>query len=64
MSNYSQHAAGKAADSEDSSDRIQELKQALALAVKLVEDDVIRVRPSEREQLMEALATWNRVLAG
>jgi hypothetical protein len=37
--------------------------EALRLAVDLVERDVIRVRPSDREELMSALSVWNAALA-
>lgn len=40
-----------------------ELLEALRLAVKLVNDDVIRVRDTERETLLDALSAWNCAIA-
>lgn len=40
-----------------------DMYEALASAIDLVERDVIRVRPSEREELMSALEAWNTALA-
>jgi hypothetical protein len=36
---------------------------ALRLAVDMVERDVIRVRPSDRDELLSALSVWNAALA-
>lgn len=47
----------------DQSSDVSSLVEALERAVRLVERDVIRVRPSDREELMDALAQWNEALA-
>lgn len=40
-----------------------ELLEALKRAVRLVDCDVIRVRPSDKHELLEALELWNKVIA-
>lgn len=40
-----------------------DMYEALKLAVDLVERDVIRVRPSEYEELIAALEAWNLALS-
>lgn len=39
-----------------------ELLEAVELVVSLVEDGTIRVRPTERDKLLDALNMWNDVL--
>lgn len=39
------------------------LRMALSQVVTLVERDVIRVRPSDKHQLIDALADWNLALS-
>lgn len=42
--------------------QVAELAESLELAVDLVDRDVIRVRPSDKGELIEALTTWNTAL--
>ena len=42
---------------------IQTLKAAIKTGVDLVHSDVIRVRPSERQKLIDALTDWHSALA-
>lgn len=44
-------------------DHAQDLLKAVKAAVDLVERDVIRVRPSEKDELLAALAQWNESIA-
>ena len=41
---------------------VERMRGALELAVDLVDRDVIRVRPSERSELLDALGKWNAAL--
>jgi hypothetical protein len=50
-------------DVHEAADVIEDMYEALALAVDLVERDVIMVRPSEREELIAALTEWNLALS-
>lgn len=43
---------------------IKRMQDALKLAVDLVDRDVIRVRPTERSELLDALGKWNAALVG
>jgi hypothetical protein len=52
----------RAADLRHAIERIKALEGALASAVDLVERDIIRVRPSDAADLMDALAQWHAAL--
>ena len=44
--------------------RIANLEGAIRSVLKSVDDGIVMVRPSDREEFMELLGQWNAALAG